>query len=223
MNIKSHLLLFDLIAPVYALFFKYQVNHFRKQLRLRPELTDGQSLRILDLGSGTGALAYALSEMGHQVIGHEGSKTIVKISRRLNQTKQVAFHQVNLLSPVNSLVDLLPSDLAWPSRQTGIAPHLIRQNPPDLVMASFVLHGLPADLRAEVFRKIKACACRQVLILDYSSHRSWPVDLIEWAEGGDYFNFTRTIEHELREAFGDFSMTPVHNHVNWYSILLGGS
>lgn len=220
MNIKAHLMLFDLIAPFYALFFNYQVYQFRKQLQKRPELNSGKSLNILDLGSGTGALAFALANQGHRVIGLDGSRRMVRIANRLNKHQRAVFYQANLIAPALALTDLLPPQTRWPEQGENAqpAPDLVQDNPPDLVITSFVLHGLTAPLRKAIFDKIRACTCRQLLVMDYSQHRSWPVDLIEWAEGGDYFNFVRTFESELTQAFGEFTVESIHRHVNWYSI-----
>ncbi len=38
---------------------------------------------------------------------------------------------------------------------------------------------------------------------DYNEHQGLITDIVEWLEGGDYFNFIKKIRHELNETFKD--------------------
>ncbi|MDD2534609.1 MAG: class I SAM-dependent methyltransferase [Eubacteriales bacterium] len=227
-NSNNHIRLFDWIAPAYALFFGYQVHKYRQQIKLRPELNHGSPLTIIDIGSGTGALAYVLAEQGHRVIGMDGSLRMTQVARRLNRwAKKRATHkasktmkatkttltlpsfvQVNILKPEISLADIVEQN----------SQAINAEHPPkiDLIITSFVLHGLDAQQRSIIFRKIKLAAPDKLLILDYSPLRSLVTDVVEWLEGGDYFNFVRTIHTELSEQFPTVEVYPVHRQLNWY-------
>lgn len=138
MTAERHIQLFDFIAPAYALFFKVQVRLYRVVLRSRPEFLTGKSLRILDLGCGTGALAGALLELGHQVTGLDGSRNMVRIASRLNPSSLANFQQANLLAPELDL--------------SAFAP--------DLIVTSLVLHGLDRGQRAQVLDRAAPAAPR---------------------------------------------------------------
>ncbi|EGW40111.1 hypothetical protein DOT_1983 [Desulfosporosinus sp. OT] len=73
----------------------------------------------------------------------------------------------------------------------------------DLVLSSYVLHGLSSELRQSIFAEAGRLSRDQILFYDYNQKRRLFTDLIEWAEGGDYFGFVRQGEKEMRSYFYD--------------------
>ena len=72
-------MLFDLISPIYGLFFDHQVRYYSKILdRIKEEVDITQHKRILDLGCGTGALCYVLQDLGIEVVGVDTSSGMLK-------------------------------------------------------------------------------------------------------------------------------------------------
>lgn len=198
MTAERHIQLFDLIAPAYALFFKVQLRLYRGALKRRPEFLTGESLRILDLGCGTGALAGALLELGHVVTGIDGSRNMVRIASRFHSMPQARFQQANLLAPELDLSAFTP----------------------DLVVTSLVLHGLAGDQRDRVLDRVRTSGAKALLILDYGARRNVLINLIEWLEGGDYFRFVHDFPAELAEKFGEYETARIHRFFKWYIIKL---
>ena len=71
--------LFNFIAPIYGLFFNFQVKYYSKVLERVREIIDiKQHCTIIDIGCGTGALCHALA--------NEGLKVTDRKSTRLNSS-----------------------------------------------------------------------------------------------------------------------------------------
>lgn len=81
-----------------------------------------------------------------------------------------------------------------------------------MVFSSFVLHGLTAPDRSKVYKESHRLSSGPVIFYDYGPRRRLITDLIEWAEGGDYFNFIKTAEKEMREHFNSLETVPVDNY-----------
>lgn len=86
----------------------------------------------------------------------------------------------------------------------------------DICTASYVAHGLKADERKALYAETGRLADRFVILYDYSGGRSPLTNLIEWLEGGDYFNFIRSAEDELRAAFAEVTVVPADVRAAWY-------
>ena len=60
---KENNLLFNLIAPVYGLFYKYQKRRYSEVIeKVKNEMNLFSSESIIDVGCGTGALCSELNE-----------------------------------------------------------------------------------------------------------------------------------------------------------------
>jgi 2-polyprenyl-3-methyl-5-hydroxy-6-metoxy-1,4-benzoquinol methylase len=184
MDLAKHIRMFDLIAPVYSLFFQRQVRHFRKVIKNNePVFTDDQYW-ILDIGCGTGALAFVLSEMGQKVTGIDGSTSMIRIAKWFNRKNQATFQAgdaLDLFDPGDNLA--------------AYTQHY------DLVVASYVLHGLQKEQRMALYGAMKLLAKKRVVIMDYNQRRGILTSLIEWLERGDYFDFIQLIEAEMKANF----------------------
>jgi SAM-dependent methyltransferase len=69
MSMQSNIRIFNKIAPVYALFFGYQLRGYRRLLKRHGREILTQTNNVLDIGCGTGALVRALSEHDLDVCG----------------------------------------------------------------------------------------------------------------------------------------------------------
>jgi len=55
-----------------------------------------------------------------------------------------------------------------------------------------------------------------VIIHDYTAKRSLITNLVEWGEGGDYFNFINVVQDELRDFFGNLQIIAVEPRAALY-------
>ena len=164
MEISQHIRLFDQIAPIYGWFFPYQARHYRRIISANPSFFTGGACRILDIGCGTGALAYALSESGHQVTGIDGSERMLAVASRLNRGNTAQFrigNALNLSRSISITANSLDPD--------GELPFSSQQY--DMVVASYVLHGLQKDQRQQLYTAMKHLALKYVIIMDYNQRR----------------------------------------------------
>ena len=185
---------FDLIAPVYGWFFRYQTRRF--ELALDGPLSVlalGQYRNILDVGCGTGALCSVLEGRGYDVTGVDVSGQMLKVARR-----KTAGHKISFI-------------------QAGATRKLPLQDKSFAVsVAAHVAHGLDAAGRKSLYGEMKRVTKHLILIYDYNETRSCFVDLIEWLEGGDYFRFIQTARQELRENFDWVDTVPAGRRTNCY-------
>ncbi len=134
-------------------------------------------LDILDLGTGTGSLALAFAERGHQVVGLDFVPRLLRRARA-----RVPSGDFRLLDLAH--LPRLPADSA------------------DVVAAAHVLHGLDPDLRAFVLAQAVRLTRRFVLIIDYADGSGpWYVRFIERLEGPYYREFVhRPMAARLTDA-----------------------
>ena len=193
MKSKDKFSLFDLIAPVYGWFFSYQVRNYQRVTTENAAFFADCGCQILDIGCGTGALACALAGQGHQVTGLDGSERMIAQARRLNQNNTAQF----LVGDAMALPPLSPARF-------------------DIVVASYVLHGLQKGQRQELYAVMKGLAIKRVIIMDYNNRRSLLTSLIEWLEHGDYFNFIQLAESEMRQNFPNVRVIQTGKRAAWY-------
>ena len=127
-------MLFDIISPIYALFFNYQVKHYRKILnRIRDDIDITQYKRVLDL-----------------------------------------------------------------------------------VISSYVLHGLKPKEREELYKELCRVSKGKIIFHDYNETRSLVTDIAEFLENGDYFNFIKIAKSEMEKYFKDVRVVDVDKKAAWY-------
>ncbi|KLU62494.1 demethylmenaquinone methyltransferase [Peptococcaceae bacterium CEB3] len=198
---EHHLRIFNLIAPVYNLFFQGQLTNYCQVLEGQqeflklpasshlsassyqkgamppPDLPQTSAPTVLDIGCGTGAFATCFAKLGYKATGVDFSKNMLGAAAKSS----------------GGLVELVEVDattgLPFPDKSF------------DLVVSAYVLHGLIAELRLKVMLEARRLARQQILFYDYNSQRGLFTDLAEWAEGGDYFNFIHRGETEMRGVF----------------------
>ncbi len=190
MNLKTHKLLFNIIAPGYNWFFKSQTRNYSDLLsKYIDKLEIPNNCRILDAGCGTGALSQALVNRGYQVIGVDMAKMMMHYGSRRG-----------LDCRYGNIIDGLDfEDKSF-----------------DLVVFAFVAHGLDREKRKKIFTEASRLARSKVLFHDYSSERSRITNIIEYIEGGDYFNFIKTGLEEMESVFSRVEVIKIKKYTNWY-------
>lgn len=185
--------LFDRIAPIYGMFFSLQKKNYAfipdmlKEQRIMPPM------QVLDIGCGTGALLSVLEEAGYAVTGLDQASEMLKVARWKTRHQKIRYvHHAN--------GKRLP----------------FKDNSFDLVISSFVLHGMKSEERLGLYREMKRISRRKVIIHDYNRNRSLPTTVIEYLENGDYFEFIKVAEDEMREIFGEVKITQVAERASWY-------
>ena len=93
----------------------------------------------------------------------------------------------------------------------------------DFVISSFVAHGLDTTLRDRLYQEAARIARKAVVIHDYHSRQGLLTEIVEWFEGGDYFNFVESAETEMREAFGELEVIDVGGSKAWYVGRIGAA
>ena len=186
--------LFDLIAPIYGRSYRFQHKNYLEIYQRQPVkdiLADCQS--ILDIGCGTGAMASALRDSGYQITGVDASLGMLRQAKKLISPDAASC----VLSDVNG---------GLPFCAKGF----------DGCLASYVAHGLKPPQRLALYAEMRRLASKIVIIHDYTNKRSLITNIAEWGEGGDYFNFIKVVQGELRGFFGNLQVIPVEPRAALY-------
>lgn len=179
--------LFDLIAPIYGRTFRHQYKNYLEIYQRQPVKEILANCRtILDIGCGTGAMASALRSSGYEITGVDASLGMLRQAKNLLSSETTSC----IFSDVNSGLPLFAKGF-------------------DVCLASYVAHGLKAPQRLALYAEMRRLAVKIVIIHDYTNKRSLITDIVEWAEGGDYFNFIKVIQDELGDYFGNLQVIPV--------------
>jgi len=187
---ERHARLFDRISIPYAWFFAGQTRSYADCFRLgRRALPDPAGKRALDIGCGTGAFTAALRADGWDVEGVDVARGMVAQAHRKGLPCAVG----------NILGGLAYADGSF-----------------DLVSAAYVAHGLRSADRLALFREARRLSRGVVLFHDYTDDRRLLTSIIEYAEGGDYFNFIKTAEDEMRSVFSGLTVVRVGRQAAWY-------
>jgi ubiquinone/menaquinone biosynthesis C-methylase UbiE len=185
---------FDLIAPVYSLFYGHQKRHFNAVIDVvQNELDLFIYKNIIDVGCGTGAFCSVLHQRGLVVTGVDSAKKMLNIAARKYENKAIEFVQASVLEG-------LPFE----------------DNSFDASIASYVAHGLKAKERIIMYAEMSRITKHLIIIHDYNQKRSVLTNIIEWLEGGDYFNFIKKVEDELKEHFNGIRVISVDLQAAWY-------
>lgn len=181
--------LFNKIATVYGLFFNGQVKNYRNIFdTIKKEFDFSQYQSVIDIGSGTGALCKVLQEWGLEVTGLDPAEAMLKIARKKTISKD----------PDRSDIDFV-----WGDVLKGL-PFCDKSF--DLAISSYVAHGLSPKSRKLLYEEMKRVTRHTVVFYEYNQKRSLLTDIVEFMEGGDYFNFILTIKSELKREFGNLKV-----------------
>ena len=185
---------FATIAPVYGLFYGHQKRHFTAVLdRVGADLGLSAYGSIIDVGCGTGALCSVLNQRGFAVTGVDAVQGMLSVGARKPENRGIEFVQA-------SATERMPfEDRSF-----------------DVAIATHVAHGLKGPERRRLYAEMDRIARRLVIIADYNENRSTLTDIVEWLEGGDYFNFIKQVKSELEEMFGEVRTIDVAARATWY-------
>ncbi len=197
----KHYWLFNIIAPVYGLFYQKQKKMFSEVIQdVNHELDLTIYDTILDVGCGTGALCSVLKENGLSVTGIDPAEKMLKIARNKSGNAGIQFMKADAL-------EKLP----------------FKNGDFDVVIASYVAHGLQPDERKRMYAEMSRVADKLVIIYDYNEQRSVLTSIVEWLEGGDYFRFIRKAvpemedcENEMQSCFSEVRVLQVGERAAWY-------
>lgn len=186
--------LFHNISSIYGLFFNIQMKNFTSIYNnIKHELDLSNYKTIIDIGCGTGALCNVLYENGLSVTGIDPAKGMIETAKKKSKNRDIKFIEADVLS-------ILPfEDKSF-----------------DVSISSFVAHGLNINDRQIMYNEIKRISKHLVIIYDYNGYRELITDIAEWLEGGDYFNFIKTIKHELNENFSNVKIVNANKRTALY-------
>ena len=201
MGKESHNTLFNLIAPVYGLFYNKQKNRYREVIgRFVPDWQQAGYTSILDVGCGTGALCSALDEAGLTVTGIDPAQNMLSVAGRQTREQDIRFLQGNALEGL-------------PFAETSV----------DHSLASYVAHGLQISERKKLYSEMRRVTKGKVILYDYNQNRSPLTSFVEWLEHGDYFGFIKNPKGEmescvteLEKCFSDVTYVNVDKRAAWY-------
>ena len=186
--------IFDFIAPIYAIFYKFQVKYYKKIiLRVKKDLDIREYKSVLDIGCGTGALCYVLYTKGLKPVGVDASEKMVEIAKRKLRDTEIEIYKVN-------------PNIAFPFKDNSF----------DIVISSYLAHGLKKNDRIKLYKEASRLAKEKIIFHDYNKNRALLTTLIEWLERGDYFNFIKVAEDEMKEYFKDVKIVNVDKRASWY-------
>ncbi len=186
--------IFDFIAPIYGLFYYHQKKQFRKSISLAEKDIDiMQYHTIVDIGCGTGALCSVLHEKGFDVTGVDASDQMLNVARKQNRNESITFIQHDILQKL-----------------------LFEEDFFDVSIASHVAHGLTFVDRKKMYQEMVRISKHLVIFHDYNQKRTVWTNIIEWLEGGDYFNYIKVVKKELEEHFELVQIINVSKKTAWY-------
>lgn len=191
----NHLELFDRIAPIYAWFYRYQRRGYTKAAAMVSSDYPPHST-LLDVGCGTGALSSLLSTH-FQVTAVDGAPQMITQARKRHSGEPIDFQVGNVLS-----------GLPFQDHQF------------DVVITSFMLHGLsPLDREVALQECLRLARC-EVIVLDYSTGRHLLIDVVERLENGHYFSFIATFTDTLRQLPYPLTLLPLSSTSALYRLSL---
>jgi len=154
---------FNLVAPAFHFIDRRLLPEYRQVLA---DLDLPPHLSVLDMATGTGTLALAFAERGHTVAGFDFSARLLRRARR------------RLPHADLSIMDLSSAET-------------IADNAHDLVVMSYLLHGLHPSLRRFALEQARRISRRYVLVFDYLGPGPLIVRFVEWIEGPHYPSFVQ--------------------------------
>lgn len=201
MGEKKSGLLFNLIAPIYGLFYKKQKRSYVGVVeRVKNEMDISSFDTVVDIGCGTGALCSVLNDIGMNVTGIDPAVMMLNVAKNITTNKGIEFIYGNVLK------GLIFKDKSF-----------------DVSITSYVAHGLVKEERKKMYAEMSRITRDYVIIHDYNKKRSLLTSVVEWVEGGDYFHFIKNAEPEMKEClvemntcFSEVRVINVDVRANWY-------
>lgn len=193
--------MFNLIAPVYGLFYKRQKKRFDAVLDEMQEIMNFSEYKnILDVGCGTGVLCDLLSKRGLAVTGIDSARKMLDIAIKRHRDSDIEFVLASALK-------------RFPFEAKSF----------DISIASYVAHGLTATERKIMYEHMSEVTKKLIIIYDYNDKRGAFTNFIERLEGGDYFNFIKFAEEEMKNQFSEVKVFDVGPRAAWYLCVPNGN
>ncbi len=187
---KGHVRKFNLIAPIYQFFFKFQVLYYSEIIRkYLPELTSEREECLLDLGSGTGAFAFSWQKAGFKVLAADAAPGMIR------QCLKNGLDCIEL-----DILERLP----------------FADNSFKIVTAAYLAHGLTKADREILYRESSRVAEKLVVFHDFSARSNLFISFIESLEGSFYKEFINAAPYEMEIYFQNVRVIPVNPWHNWY-------
>jgi ubiquinone/menaquinone biosynthesis C-methylase UbiE len=191
---KNHPYLFQIIAPIYGWFYNYQKRNYKKEINIMKNASILENCKtILDVGCGTGALSSAFTEFGYSVTGIDPVLGMLKIAKRKAKQQNIIYNLGNILDGLD-----------------------IEDNKFDVSVASYVAHGLKKQDRMVMYKEMKRVSKEKVLFFEYNQNRNLLITIVEYLEGGDYFNFIKEVNSELEQIFNSVKVLARNGHGSLY-------
>jgi len=194
MGKRKSSMIFNLIAPIYGLFYKSQKRFYESIVeKIKKEIDVSSFANIVDIGCGTGALCSVFKENGMDVTGIDTASRMLNIAKRIPANSGIKFVQANFLEDLS-----------------------IENKSFDISIASYVAHGLKKEERMRLYSEMKRITKNYVIIHDYSKKMTFKTSFIEWLEGGNYFYFIKHAKTEMEGCFSEVKIINVDAKANWY-------
>jgi len=191
---KKNNVLFNLIAPIYGLFYTRQKSRYTSIVEsVKSEMDISAFDTIIDVGCGTGALCSVLKDKGMDVTGIDSAIKILNFAMSKLENNEIEFLQANALNGL-------------PFKNKSF----------DIAIASYVAHGLVEVERKRMYAEMSRITRNYVIIHDYNNEKSLLTSIIEWLEGGHYFHFIKNAEPEMKTCFSEVRVINVDVRAHWY-------
>ena len=175
--------LFDFIAPFYNAAFRRHRQSYSRIFLETKQCDFNHFFSILDVGCANGAMASVFCEKGLRAFAVDQSLRMLEFAQKQPESQGVTFLQADARN-----------HLPFPDDSF------------DIVISSFVAHGMAIIQRQQLYREMKRDGRHLAIVHDYNGNHGFFSTLAEIAEGGDYFNFVRVAEDEIRGFFGNLDV-----------------
>ncbi len=118
---------------------------------------------------------------------------MVKIAKKRAKNQNIDYHIDNVLNGLD-----------------------IKDNEFDISVASYVAHGLKKQDRIAMYKEMKRVTKNKVLLFEYNQKQNIFINIIEFLEGGDYFNFIKEVKNELNDCFEKVTIFPLNEYKALY-------
>ncbi|ADY57472.1 Methyltransferase type 11 [Syntrophobotulus glycolicus DSM 8271] len=164
--------------PVYKILNIRMRSNYRAALpAILERMAISKETTVLDVGTGTGALAGLLSEYTPNITGIDFSIDM------LNQAKITYGQKIDFIHmPAHEIAKFGPESF-------------------DLVTSAFCLHDMNNEYRLTVLQEMQRVAAEKVVILDFPKTFNPVIRLIELLEGSFYHDFVQQIDDQLNSVF----------------------
>ena len=184
--------IFNFIAPIYGMLGTSVERNFESSIDILENYISVEGKNVMDLGTGTGAWAANFKSRGaSKVVGVDFA------GKMLNQAKNNYPNMEFLQGDAENLEQFADNSF-------------------DIVTASFVLHGVKEDKRANMLREMYRVSRKHIVIHDFIGETPLFVRLLEFMERSDYKFFKQNFCKELELHFGNAKKISTKSGVGIY-------